>query len=56
MSLLEFLRIALKRRQTLLRGGLTVALVVRGEQTRHPLRRQLSHVQYFTRDMTHAVF
>jgi len=45
----ELLRIALKQR-------LTVAFVVRSEQTRHPSRRELSHAQNFMQDMTHAVF
>ena len=45
-----------KQRQTLLWSGLTVALGVQSEQTRHPSLRQLSHAQYFMQDMTHAVF
>ena len=52
----KFLRIALKQRQTLLWNGLTVAIVVRSEQTQHSSRRKLSHAQYFMQDMTHAVF
>ena len=48
--------LTLKQRQTLLCSGLTVALVVRSEKTRHPSRRQLSHAQYFVQDMTHALF
>jgi len=52
----KLLRIALKQRQTLLWSGLTVAFVVRSEQTRHPSRRQLSYAQNFMEDMTHVVF